>query len=521
MNKNMLRKTLVIGVIVSFIGISVIPCLNAIVVKNSENLANLDNEKSASTIDWWPMWSHDLNNTGYSTSPYAPETNNVLWTFQTDYMANSHPVVFNNIVYFISMDEYLYCLDTVTGALIWKDYVPGAGSLCVTDGKVISGSTYDYVYCWDADTGEKIWRFYKGYGGSRNPAVSEGKVYISYSQLEDYFYGKISCLDVDTGTEFWNRTFFDGTIGYVAVYDGKVYFHNADGKLFCLDGETGEINWEKITGGRSGGPAIANGKVYANANGIRCLDVDTGEEFWHYQGNGTYGTPAVAYNKVYYVSRDGKVICLDADTGDEVWVYIIGSGYEQPHSSPAVADGKMYVGIWSNGKLICFNASNGDIIWGSVVSPGNPGHLTSSPAIANGRLYIGSTTTGKILCFGDSSAPPVPPIINGPTGGKVGVSYNYTFNSIDPNDDDVYYYINWGDDNVEFWDGPHASGMDFVISHTYTKLGIYTIEAKAIDIYGYESNWSKFEITIPRGIVSNHWCRGFLDIFQMFEVVIW
>jgi hypothetical protein len=35
-----------------------------------------------SGVDWWPMFRHDLNNTGYSTSP-APNTNNTIWTYTT------------------------------------------------------------------------------------------------------------------------------------------------------------------------------------------------------------------------------------------------------------------------------------------------------------------------------------------------------------------------------------------------------------------------------------------------------
>ncbi|KYK31062.1 MAG: hypothetical protein AYK22_02635 [Thermoplasmatales archaeon SG8-52-3] len=94
--------------------------------------------------------------------------------------------------------------------------------------------------------------------------------------------------------------------------------------------------------------------------------------------------------------------------------------------------------------------------------------------------------------------PPEAPIIDGPTNGIIDTAYNYTFNSIDPENDDVYYYILWGDGHVENWDGPHLSGEDFEIEHTYTKSGKFTIEAKARDSNGYESNWATLEVTIPR-----------------------
>jgi len=94
--------------------------------------------------------------------------------------------------------------------------------------------------------------------------------------------------------------------------------------------------------------------------------------------------------------------------------------------------------------------------------------------------------------------PPESPVISGPTHGTVGEQYTYTFNSEDPEYNDVYYYIKWGDGHVEIWDGPHSSGVDFEIPHTYTRENTFTIEAKAKDTEGEESDWSTFEVTIPR-----------------------
>jgi len=515
----MLKRGSVIAILVLFAGLSLLPSLGGIIVKNSENLNNIYIEKSPSGIDWWSKFHHDLNNSGYSSSPYGPETNNIIWTYPTDFQIICSPAVINNKVYIGSDDEYFYCLDTITGALIWRNEIPGGTSVsspCIVDGRVYVGTTYDHVFCWDSDTGEEIWRFYKGYGSSRSPAIYDGNVYISFNPINNTnFYGKICCLNAYNGSEIWNRTFFDGTINHVALYEGKVLVPHYLGRLYCLDGETGETIWDANTGGAYGAPAIINGKVYASADGIKCLDVNNGDEIWHYPGNWSYCSPAVAYNKVYYLSSDGKVICLDADTGNEVWTYVTGSDYEHAFTSPAVADEKVYVGICSNGNLICFNASNGNILWKYQVSPGL---LFSSPAIANGRLYIGSTLTYKVYCFGNPSSPPNPPIINGPTNGKVDVSLNYTFNSIDPDGDDVYYYIKWGDGYIIEWDGPLSSGMDFKITHTYTERGNYTIEAKALDGYGYESDWATLEVTIPRTRASSYlWYQLFLERFPLLE----
>lgn len=447
---------------------------------------------SQDDVDWWSMFHHDLNNTGYSTSQYAPRTNNILWTYETGFLVSSSPAIVNNKVYIGSDDEFFYCLNADTGDLLWKNLIPGGTSIsspCVVDEKVYMAAGYDHVFCWDADTGDEIWKFYKGYGIPYSPAVSDGKVYMPMSI--DNNKPKIYCLDAGTGKEIWNKTFGEGEINHVALYEGKVYvpYHYCqNGRLYCLDGETGEIIWEKYTAGRRGAPAIANGKVYASADGISCLDPDTGEEFWHYQGGWSFCSPAVAYDKVYYVSNAGEVLCLDADTGEEIWVYIIGSDYEHAFPSPAVADGKIYVGIWSNGKLLCLDAYSGDFIWDYQVSV--PNWLFSSPAIADGRLYIGGGGPYKIYCFGYTPHPPEPPTISGATIGLEGVEYDFTVFTTEPEDEDVYYWIDWGDDTSSGWIGPYISGEEIIVSHAWDDPGTYKIRAKAMDVYYDESKWS-------------------------------
>ena len=96
------------------------------------------------------------------------------------------------------------------------------------------------------------------------------------------------------------------------------------------------------------------------------------------------------------------------------------------------------------------------------------------------------------------NTPPGIPYIDGPTSGNAGTAYTFTFNSIDPDGDEVYYYIKWDDGYSEVWNGPHASGADFDIEHTYAVQGIKTIKAKAKDINGSESNWSYFDVEIVK-----------------------
>jgi parallel beta-helix repeat protein len=102
----------------------------------------------------------------------------------------------------------------------------------------------------------------------------------------------------------------------------------------------------------------------------------------------------------------------------------------------------------------------------------------------------------------DSDAPDAP-TINGPHSGKVGVEYDYTFVTTDPNDDDVYYYIAWGDGTFEKWIGPFGSGEEVKLNHTWTGKSSYCITAQAKDTNGLIGPWGTLMVTMPRNRAFN------------------
>ncbi len=136
----------------------------------------------------------------------------------------------------------------------------------------------------------------------------------------------------------------------------------------------------------------------------------------------------------------------------------------------------------------------------------NPQHAYSSP----GEYIATLTVTDKGGYFGNDTAvvtinpgenqPPSNPTIDGPTSGKSGVSYDYTFMSVDPDGDDVYYMVSWGccgpgEDFHEY--GPFESGVETTISKTYNEEGTFTISAYAMDINDAESGITTLEVTMP------------------------
>jgi len=99
-------------------------------------------------------------------------------------------------------------------------------------------------------------------------------------------------------------------------------------------------------------------------------------------------------------------------------------------------------------------------------------------------------TLAELAKPGFLSNPPEAPTISGPTSGIAGIEYEFTFVSEDPDGDDVYYYVDWGDETYNDWIGPYQSGEEITLTHTFTEKGAFSITAKAKDAYGVQSDIS-------------------------------
>jgi len=117
------------------------------------------------------------------------------------------------------------------------------------------------------------------------------------------------------------------------------------------------------------------------------------------------------------------------------------------------------------------------------------------------------------------TTPPNPPVVDGTNNGKSGSEYEYTFSAIDPNDDNVYFYIDWDDGHVDEWIGAYASGEEVKLKHIFSEEGSYEIRVKAKDIYNVESEWTVLEVSMPKNKNLMNNLRFFIFL-QEFHLVI-
>ena len=125
--------------------------------------------------------------------------------------------------------------------------------------------------------------------------------------------------------------------------------------------------------------------------------------------------------------------------------------------------------------------------------------------IEDDRGLIGKKT--KTIDF---RHPPQTPAITGPRTGKIERTYTYNITTTDPDNDKVYYKIDWGPKTTD-WLGPYTSGKIITQSYTWSHKGNYTIEVKAKDTTGAESDWATLEVSMPKNKVNS---MPFLNFLQ-------
>ncbi len=265
---------------------------------------------------------------------------------------------------------------------------------------------------------------------------------------------------------------------YVFTRNGSTWTQQA--KLNASDGEMNDYFGSCVS---LSGDTVLIGAPMKNGNGT-----NSGSAYLFTQSDSTWTQQAklLASDSTAFdmfgcsVRLSGGIALIGAD-GDSDNGYDSGSAYIFTRT----------VDTWAQQeKLLPSDGMAWDFFGTNVALAGNTALIGACGDDDNG------TNSGSAYVF-TNDMPPDSPIIHGQANGKARQSYNYTFQSADPEGDDVYYLINWGDNTSSGWVGPYSSGAEITQSHTWPKKGTYVIQSKAKDVYGNQSEWAVLEVTMP------------------------
>ena len=445
--------------------------VNSIALATSFNSDLLNYGIFSETEDWWVMFHHDRNHTGYSNST-VPISLCQLWN-TTDIInvsVRSSPAIVDDKVFVGSSDKNIYVLNAVTGKKIWNYTTEGAveSSPAIVGDIIFAGSDDHRVYALSvAPPRGQEWNFITEGAVRSSPAVANGMVF--FGSLDGYVYALNT--DGDLQWKFWT----DSPIySSPAVSGDRVFIGASDGRVYALN-VTGRYEWHFVTGDSvESSPAVADGIVFVGSDDfhVYAINETTGRQIWNYTTGGEVkSSPAVAYGRVFIGSMNGSVYALNETTGNFLWNFPT-EGFV--YSSPAVADGKVFVGSGDN-RTYVLNATTGSHICNFTTG----GHIYSSPAVARNMVFIGSDDE-KVYAFGPENEPPQPHI---EPPEKPFILQTVTFNGSKSYDPDGYIVnCTW-----DFGDGTIIKNVPWgkgeIVTHAYGAVGIYNVTLAVTDYH--------------------------------------
>ncbi|NME72086.1 outer membrane protein assembly factor BamB family protein [Flammeovirga aprica] len=310
----------------------------------------------------------------------------LVWQYQTEHWLKSAPVYKNNTLYCATLGGTFYALEEQQNKVVlkWKKKVSDHGfaaELCITE-QGVYGVDLNFIVYKVNEQGEKVWQhsvldgvyidnqFYaseaKG-GQQSSPVVVDNTLYIGGTD------GFVNAIDIRTAKELWQFETVgimasSPTVAYDKVFFGEAY--SSTGTYYAVDAKTGRIVWS----------TQEYGKVWVSAT--------------FHDGN------------IYFGNMDGFFFCVDAASGKKIWSYNTAKDTPLEHlpletkhqhgfppgvyCNPVYAEGIIYTGSWS-GYYFAFDATTGTLKWRTKTSPenGKGGFPDSAaPVLHKNHLYV-------------------------------------------------------------------------------------------------------------------------------------
>lgn len=185
----------------------------------------------------------------------------------------------------------------------------------------------------------------------------------------------------------------------VYVATARVAFGGGDGAIYAFDADTGKLAWDLRPKGYRptfSSPTVS-GKYLAIGEGLHvCSDARvfvldiSGEkpvEKWSFRTkNHVESSPAIADGRIFVGAGDDGYYGFDIEKGPTPIWHLEGDKYRDCETSPVVVNGKVYFGLGMEGHaVVCVDAATGKEEW----RVDTPAPVFTAPTIFKDCLYVG------------------------------------------------------------------------------------------------------------------------------------
>ncbi|GGF68894.1 alcohol dehydrogenase [Terasakiella brassicae] len=316
------------------------------------------------------------------------------WTFsfggEKQRGQEAQPLVADGVMYVTGSYSRLFAIDVKTGEELWQydarlpdgimpccDVINRGAALY--EDMVYFGTLDAKIVALDAKTGKVKWKkkvgdYKAGYSLTATPLIVEGKVVTGVSGGEFGIVGKVEARDAKTGELVWSRPTIEGHMGTLngkdstmtgvknASWPGDMWKYGGGATWLggTYDPETRQLFFG------TGNPAPWNSHLRPGDNlytaSRLAIDIDTGEINWHYQTTPHDGWDFDGVNEVVSYNLDGKKLAATADRNGFFYVLDRTNGKLQ-NATPFVKDI-----TWAKG----IDLKTGRPMYSETGRPGNP-----------------------------------------------------------------------------------------------------------------------------------------------------
>lgn len=199
----------------------------------------------------------------------------------------------------------------------------------------------------------------------------------------------------------------NGPIGWSAspVLDAEeevLYIASADGHLYALEADSGELLWSYLSGAPivAAASIIENKVIVVSANGtVSALAIDDGSVLWTFKSNRTVvATPLLDGDQIIIAGFDGKIQAIAHKDGKPGWQQDV---KEPVAVQPEQRGQQLFLGTKA-GSFFCLDASTGAPIWnyradGAIVSGATVSANSVFFGTRNGVFHALMTDSGQLI----------------------------------------------------------------------------------------------------------------------------
>jgi outer membrane protein assembly factor BamB len=400
------------------------------------------------------------------------------WTYQMDAFSVTKPLLKDNAFFTATSGGTMYKVDTTDGSRIWE--------VSLSD------------FSWD------------------NSITADGKGHIFLALYADR---TINSYNEYTGELLWSYRLHDRSLSFNAYHNNVLFISDMSGYVYALNSSTGALLWEKKIGNvfDISSPSISGGLIFIGTRDFDegaffALNETNGDVLWKYTiGSSITAPPSIADGMMFCGTDDWHMYAFDFGIGSGDWLLHRYDSSNTAYSSDGLLERQFVSASCKtvNNTTTCevTNTYDHDVTNVKLKLSDNSnaywydssGNLLKSES---DYYMIDNMTSLSSLTFIIANNPvhhPGKPTITGPNSGTIGIEYTYMVSAVDPDDDDISYYIDWGDDSFTGWTRTLPSGELLNVSHTWNEKDTYIIKAKAKDTEGHESEWSDpLPVTMPK-----------------------